>query len=148
MTEFGFYHLRTLPLERALPRLLEKAVERGHRVLIVAESSERVAQLDTALWTYDPASFLAHGTAADGDAVNQPVLIAATADNRNFADVLVLVDGAVVADVAGYKRCLELFDGNDEAQDQRARQRWTRRKAEGHALTYWKQDDKGGWSKD
>ncbi|MGH6719673.1 MAG: DNA polymerase III subunit chi [Alphaproteobacteria bacterium] len=148
MTEFGFYHLRKFPLERALPRLLEKAVERGHRVLVVAESDERVAQLDAALWTYDPGAFLPHGTLADGNALRQPILIAASPDNRNDADVLVLLDGAEVADVTPFARCLDLFDGNDDGQVARARERWTRRKAEGHPLAYWRQDDQGGWSKE
>jgi len=62
MAEVGFYHLTRAPLERALPRLLEKAREAGYRALVVAASEERVAALDALLWTYDPASFLAHGT--------------------------------------------------------------------------------------
>lgn len=147
MTDFAFYHLRRIPLERALPRLLEKVVERGHRVLVVAESAERIAQLDAALWTYDPASFLAHGTAAEADAERQPILLAAAPDNRNRADVIVLVDGVDVDDLAPYGRCLDMFDGNDEGQVARARERYARRKAAGQTLTYWRQDDQGGWSK-
>lgn len=147
MTEFGFYHLRTMPLERALPRLLEKAVERGHRALVVAESAERVAALDAALWTYDPDSFLPHGTATDGNAARHPILIAEAPDNRNGADLLVLAGGVDVEDASAFDRCLDLFDGNDEAAVAAARERWRRRKAQGHALTYWQQDDKGAWSK-
>ena len=36
MTEIGFYHLTQSPLERALPRLLEKAHASGARVVVMA----------------------------------------------------------------------------------------------------------------
>lgn len=145
MTEIGFYHLRALPLERALPRLLEKALERGHRALVLAESAERVAALDAALWTYDPASFLPHGTAAGPAPERQPILIADRPDNRNNADLLVLIGGVETADLGAFARCLDLFDGNDESQIGAARERWQRRKAEGHTLTYWQQSETGQW---
>jgi DNA polymerase-3 subunit chi len=147
VTEFGFYHLRTQPLERALPRLLEKVVERGHRVLLLAESAERAAALDAMLWTFDPASFLPHGTTAQASAGLQPILIATELDYRNGADVLVLIDGMDVPEAGAFARCLDLFDGNDEGAVAAARERWRRRKHMGNALTYWQQDDKGAWAK-
>jgi DNA polymerase-3 subunit chi len=42
MAEVGFYHLLSTPLERALPRLLERALGQGHRVVLQAGSAERV----------------------------------------------------------------------------------------------------------
>jgi DNA polymerase-3 subunit chi len=63
MAEVGFYHLGTTALERALPRLLERALADGHRVVVLAGSAERVAHLDGLLWIYNEASFLPHGTA-------------------------------------------------------------------------------------
>ena len=67
MTEIGFYHLLTTPLERALPRLLERARAQGYRLVVRAASSERVEHLNALLWTYDEAGFLPHGSARDGD---------------------------------------------------------------------------------
>jgi len=46
MTEIGFYHLQRSPLERALPKLLEKVLEAGKRAVVVARSDERVEQLN------------------------------------------------------------------------------------------------------
>ena len=51
MAEVGFYHLGNTALERALPRLLERALADGHRVVVLAGSEERVAHLDNLLWT-------------------------------------------------------------------------------------------------
>src|SRR3546814_2043789 len=73
MTEVRFYHLQRIPLERALPQLLEKTLERGWRAVVMAGSGQSVAALDSHLLTYGKASFLPHGTAKDGPADHQPV---------------------------------------------------------------------------
>jgi len=73
LAEIGFYHLLSTPLERALPRLLERARTQGNPIVVRCGSAERVAQLDALLWTYDEASFLAHGSARDGNAEAQPI---------------------------------------------------------------------------
>jgi DNA polymerase-3 subunit chi len=146
MAEIGFYHLTATPLERALPRLLERALAEGHRVVVLAGSPERVDYLDQALWTYDDASFLPHGSARHGNAERQPVWLTTEDENPNGANMLVLVDGANSARLAEYARCCDMFDGNDEAAVAAARQRWKQAKAAGHALTYWEQAD-GKWEK-
>ena len=146
MSEVGFYHLLTMKLDRALPKLLERALAGGDRVVVVAGSAERVDQLDGILWTYDEASFLPHGSARDGNAERQPIWLTALDENPNRAGMLVLVDGARSARLGEYARCCDIFDGNDETAVAAARQRWAEAKAAGHALTYWEQRD-GKWEK-
>ncbi len=145
MSEIGFYHLRTMPLDRALPKLLERAVAGGQRVVVIAGSPERVEYLNALLWTYDEASFLPHGSARDGNAASQPIWLASADENPNGASLAMLVDGAS-ADPAHYARCFDIFDGNDEAAVAAARRRWSEAKAAGHALTYWQQTERG-WEK-
>ncbi len=146
MAEIGFYHLRTMPLERALPRILERALAEGHRVVVMAGSAERVEHLDALLWTYDEASFLPHGSARDGQAERQPIWLTDRDENPNRATMLVLVDGASTALLADYARCCDIFDGNDEAAVAAARLRWKSAKAAGHQLVYWEQTE-GRWQK-
>jgi DNA polymerase-3 subunit chi len=146
VTEVGFYHLRSTPLERALPRILERALTEGHRVVVMAGSAERVDHLDALLWTYDDASFLPHGTARDGSGDRQPVWLTTADENPNSATMLVLVDGARSARLGAYTRCCDMFDGNDEAAVTAARERWREAKAAGHRLVYWEQSE-GKWEK-
>jgi len=146
MTEVGFYHLKTMTLERALPRLLERALADGHRVLVMAGSEERVSTLDAVLWTYNDASFLPHGTARDGNAARQPVFLAAVDENPNRATMLVLVDGAHATRLSDFRRVCDMFDGNDEAAVAAARERWREAKEAGHELVYWQQSETG-WEK-
>ncbi|MCS5608435.1 MAG: DNA polymerase III subunit chi, partial [Alphaproteobacteria bacterium] len=93
MPEVGFYHLLHMPLERALPKLLEKALERGHRAIVLTGSKERAEDLNAALWTYEERSWLPHGSAGDGSPETQPIYLTAEEENPNGADILVAVDG-------------------------------------------------------
>lgn len=147
MTEIGFYRLRRSPLERALPRLVERILERGARAVILAGSEERAEALNALLWTYDPDSFLPHGSARDGAPEMQPVWLTARDENPNGANVLVVTDGTSPAEIGRFERCLDLFDGNDPAAVAAARERWRVYAAAGHGLTYWRQDDGGRWVK-
>ncbi len=132
MTEVLFYHLQRQPLERVLPTLLEKSLERGWRVVVQAASEERVEALDAHLWTYRDDSFLPHGTWRDAEAREQPILLTINDDNPNQASVRFLVDGAAVpSDAAAYERIVLLFDGDDPEAVAAARARWEEAKAKG-----------------
>jgi DNA polymerase-3 subunit chi len=147
MTDIGFYHLTRSGLDRALPKLLEKVLASGARAVVVAGSAERVEQLNALLWTYDPASFLPHGSSRDGEPADQPIWLTDHPDNPNDATIVVLTEGATVPDLGRYQRCLDLFDGRDEAAVAAARDRWMTARAAGHAVTYWQQNERGGWEK-
>ena len=71
-TEVLFYHLEQQTLDKVLPTLVEKTLERGWRAVVQAGTQERLAAIDLALWTYKEDSFLAHGSAKDGHAA-EPV---------------------------------------------------------------------------
>jgi DNA polymerase III subunit chi len=146
VAEVGFYHLLSTPLERALPKLIERARALGYVIVVRTGSAERVAQLDTALWIYDEASFLPHGSARDGNAVRQPIWLTDRNENPNQATMLVLVDGVEAGDLASFARCADIFDGNDESAVEAARERWRRARAAGHDLTYWQQTG-AGWER-
>ena len=145
MTEIRFYHLQMTPLERALPKLVAKVLASGARAVIVLGSDERVTQIDGALWTYDPNSFLPHGSARDSRPQDQPVWLTTADENPNGAGVLILADGATSSRIGEFDKCLEIFDGNDANSVAAARERWRTYKSAAHRLTYWQQDDSGRW---
>ena len=146
MAEIGFYHLTSTPLERALPKLLERGRAQGLSIVVRAGSAERVARLDAILWTYDEASFLAHGSARDGNPAAQPIWLTERQENPNRATMLVLVDGSEAGDLSSFARCADLFDGDDPAAVEAARLRWRRAREAGHELTYWQQTA-AGWER-
>ena len=147
MTEVRFYHLTRTRLEQALPQLLERALARDWRAVVIAGSDARVEQLNQHLWTYDDKGFLPHGSAKDGYAEQQPIWLTATDENPNGAHVAFLVDGATTSGSEAFGLVAEMFDGNDPEAVQAARQRWKAYRQAGHDLTYWQQDERGRWKK-
>lgn len=146
-TEVFFYHLERHPLERVLPNLLERTLERGWKAVVQVGSPERMAALDTHLWTYRDDSFLAHGTARDGPARLQPVLLTTGEDNPSEAAIRFLVDGATIASFAGYVRVVVIFDGADRPAVEAARSQWKAARGDGCAVTYWQQTEAGRWER-
>jgi len=153
MPEIWFYHLQRQRLEDVLPLLLEKCLERKWRVTVQASSEERLEALDQHLWTYQDASFLAHGRACDSDAELQPIFLTRGSENPNQSRVRCLIERASslpIFDEGGaeaYERMILLFDGNDEEELAFARNEWKQLKAAGRDLSYWKQGTAGGWEK-
>jgi DNA polymerase III subunit chi len=148
MTEVYFYHLQRQPLEKVLPTLLAKSLERGWRVVVQAGTPDRVASLDAHLWTYDEDSFLPHGTSTEEDAADNPVVLTMDTVNHNQAIARFLVDGVALPEDAGaYQRIVVLFDGNDDTYLAIARDQWKQVKAAGHEAQYWQQNEDGRWGK-
>lgn len=146
MTEILIYQLQRQPLERVLPALIEKSVERGWRVIVQAASEERLEALDAQLWTFRDDSFLPHGTWQEAEASEQPILLTLNGDNPNGAAVRFLIDGAPMpADASAYQRIVLLVDGEDPDAVAAARAQWSEGKAKGFDVTYWRPDEEGRW---
>jgi len=160
-----FYHLTATPLERALPKLMEKAFTGRFRTLLVAESDARVDQLNQLLWTYDPGSFLPHGSLKEGNAEQQPILLVTSSsfgstegspaagdpllkakDDGKF-NLLAITDGTQPEKPEQFERILDIFNGNDAQAVEKARTRWTSYKNAGHNISYLRQNESGGWEK-
>jgi DNA polymerase-3 subunit chi len=148
MTEILFYHLERQPLEDVLPRLLERSLERGWKVVVQTTTRERLEALDGLLWTYDDQSFLPHAPDSEPDAADEAIVLTTGGGNPNGAGVRFLVEGAALpADAASYQRIVLMFDGNDDEAVGAARSAWKDLRSAGHDLTYWQQSDEGRWEK-
>ena len=148
--EIWFYHLQRQPLERALPALLEKARERGWRVVVQTLDDLRLKALDDLLWTYRPESFLTHGSSGEKGAERQPILLTRADDNKNEAQLRVFVQGAEIAGLdalRGYERVILMFDGGNEAELAAARLQWSALKKGQAELAYWQQSEEGRWER-
>ncbi len=145
MTAIRFYHLQTQTMTQALPALITKAYEQGHKIL-VKTADERTAQdLSEHLWTSNPGSFLPHGTAKDGYKDLQPIFLTPGNDNPAGADVLIVAGGETPQEIESFALCCEMLDGRNEAAIKAARERWKTYKEAGHEVTYWQQTPQGGW---
>lgn len=146
MTEIRFYHLQRQPVEQVLPGLLSKALDQKRRVVVKIPDATMLEKLNAYLWTYDPNSFLPHGSAKDGHAERQPVWLTLENEAPNHADMLIVLSHTETPDPSPFALCCEFVDGHDEDDVARARARWKDYKARGFDITYWQQGDKG-WEK-
>ncbi len=144
-TEVLFYHLERQTLEQVLPQLLEVSLQRGWKVLVQATSKERVAVLNSHLWTYLENSFLPHGSQEDGMASEQPIWLTVDEENPNGANVLFMVEGAQRASFSEFERCVYMFDGAHEASVTQARIYWKEIKDKGFQAIYYQQSGDGKW---
>ena len=144
MGEAYFYHLTATPLEATLPTLLSKALGAGWRVAVRGRDAPRLTWLDDRLW--EGQGFLPHGLASAPHAADQPILLT-TGGADNGATCMVSVDGAEVTaeEVTASDRTMILFDGNDGAALQRAREQWKALTGAGIKAKYWSQET-GPWA--
>lgn len=146
MAEVLFYHLTRTTAEATLPTLLERSLARGWRAVVRSGAPERLAALDSHLWTYAEASFLPHGTAASAHPAREPVYLTAGEEIPNGAEVLFLIEGARVRpeEAARLSRLVLLFRDADAQAVEAARADWRAVTAAGLTATYWAQEG-GRW---
>ena len=142
--QVDFYHLTTTPVERALPGIAVKVVESGGRLLIVSDDERQRRQVDVALWSWQPDSFLPHAQAGGGDDSVQPVLIGASVDPANRARFVALIDGLWRDEALGFDRAFHFFDADRIVESRAAWKALADR--DGVERRYFKQDENGRWS--
>ena len=149
-----FYRVSERPRGQVRPVMLERSLERGWRVVVRGTERARIEALSAHLWTHGDASFLPHGSEADGDAARQPVWLCcdpanSEGGNPNDANTLFLIDNAEaeLEELAAMAMVAVLFDGLDEAAVARAREQWRLVSEAGLKAVYWAQDPGGAWVK-
>jgi DNA polymerase III subunit chi len=141
--QVDFYHLTRMPLERALPRIAERVVGSGARLLIVSALEDQRSALDRLLWQFAPDSFLPHGLAGGAHDDRQPILIAGDVAPANGARHVAMVDGEWRDAALGFERAFHFFD---EEAIGAARAAWKGLAGrEDIERRYWKQNDAGKW---
>ncbi|MEL6235559.1 MAG: DNA polymerase III subunit chi [Pseudomonadota bacterium] len=147
MAEVLFYHLTRSALETTLPGLLERSLAKGWHVVLRIGGADRLAALDSLLWTYDEAGFLPHGGPAAPHGERQPIYLTTGSEIPNRAEALFLVDGATasVDEMSRLTRTVLIFDGRDPEAVAAARSEWSTVTGAGLTAVYWAQTERG-WS--
>jgi DNA polymerase-3 subunit chi len=70
MAEVRFHHFERRKPVAALAGLLREALAQGRRAVVQFADEASLMRADEELWTLEPASFLPHGSARDGDAAS------------------------------------------------------------------------------
>jgi DNA polymerase-3 subunit chi len=144
--EYWFYHLEASTIEDVLPGLLEKTREKGWRALVKLPDAH-LAEMDSYLWTYKADSFLPHGRDDEPMAELQPITLSSSVDTAAGYQAVFLLGGSDVSETSNVERCMVMINGRSESDVVRERNRWKSLKPKGATLSYYQQNDHGGWSK-
>lgn len=138
-----FYHLTASPAESVLPRICERILAEGQRMVVVG-TPQQLDSLDVQLWGFASDSFLPHGKAGEAHAERQPILLAAEPTNANAARNVAIADGQWRDEALAFDRLFYFFDAS-RIEDARVNWIALKEKAEVERR-YWKQDDRGRWA--
>lgn len=136
-TRVDFYVIQSdAPRERLRTacRVVEKAYQAGHTVLVWHSDVEELREFDELLWTFGDGSFVPHeAITAEGFAA-APVLLTSSPTPPGGFDVLVNLAPEVPVCVAEARRVAEFIDG-DPARRQAGRARFRTYKDRGWSPT-------------
>ena len=144
--EYWFYHLEASTIEGVLPGLLEKTRQKGWRALVKLPESQLKA-MDDYLWTYKEDSFLPHGRDDEPMAEQQPITLSSAAQTVQGHQAVFLIGGSEIADMLGLERAMVMINGRSQDDVRRERARWKALKGAGATLSYYQQNERGGWIK-
>jgi DNA polymerase-3 subunit chi len=118
-------------------RYLRKAARAGRTAVAVAPA-ERLAQLDRALWRFDPTDFVPHVRLASGARPSPlhaatPVWLVERAADAPSRGLLLNLGDEAPAGFEDFERVVELVS-TDPGDRSSARARWRQYQAQGHAL--------------
>jgi len=89
-------------------RLIEKAVNKGNRVMVATKNHEESKMLDEALWSFRPEAFIPHTIHGDGESSDTPVVISHTEDDQSHHDVMVNLRLEIPSQFSRFKRLAEI----------------------------------------
>jgi DNA polymerase-3 subunit chi len=136
MTEISF-HFNVPDRTEYACRLLRKALRKGAQV-VVTGAPPVLAELDRALWSFDPLEFVPHVMPRPGQALaprlrTTPVWLVADLAQAGHHDVLVNLHDDAPAGFESFVRVIEIVTPV-EADRAAARQRWKHYATRGYAI--------------
>lgn len=112
-------------------RLTQKVYSQGYKVFIYADNQSLINKMDNLLWTFQPGSFLPHGTNENTN--NDPIVIGKTQPPETIHDVLINLAGTSPDFFSSFDRVAEIVGGS-ESEKLEARERYRFYRDRGYEL--------------
>lgn len=118
-------------------RLLRKATRQNARITVTGPGPA-LAELDRALWSFEPTEFIPHVMLREGEALREvlrdtPVCLAATLSGAPHHEVLLNLGAEPPAGFETFERLIEIVSTDDDDRAA-ARARWKHYAARGYAI--------------
>ena len=132
MTRIDFYRNVDDKLRFAC-RLTAKVCAKPAKLIVWSPDAKRLSEFDRNLWAWQPTSFVPHCRVDSPLAAETPVLLATNGEALPHHEVLLNLADEWPPFFASFDRLLEIVS-NDEADKERARERWSFYKKRGSDL--------------
>jgi DNA polymerase-3 subunit chi len=146
MPEISFYKISATPLERVLPKLLEKILEQDYKCLVKFENNQLMEEINSRLWSVGRKTFIPHGSTSDNFPEMQPVLLTTGEENLNSASILITIGMAEFSSKKDFDKVLHLFENTPE-ETEWANKLFNCCSESNDKINYYIQDESGNWSK-
>ncbi len=116
MPQVDFYLLKQTAIEARYPfacRLLEKAYQHGHQLLVHTSSKEESTYFDNLLWTFSDASFIPHNQLDNAQEPRPPLQISEGLAAQHHNDILLNLNNEIPAFFQQFKRVIEIVPADD-----------------------------------
>lgn len=114
-------------------RLVDKAWQQNHKVLLQANSRSEAEALDELLWAFKAESFIPHHMVGDGPTPPPPVRIGWEDLPSDSRDILINLSASIPSGFERFQRVIEIVAGTHEEREQ-AREHWKEYKRLGYAV--------------
>lgn len=132
MTQVDF-HFNVPDVSQYACRLVRKVWQKGLHVVVYCNDTNRLAQFDRLLWSFEPLSFIPHVSVLHPLAAQTPVLLTASAADvpASHRQVLLNLGQITPPGFTDYQRVVELV-GRDAPGRQAARERFRHYREQGY----------------
>jgi DNA polymerase III subunit chi len=114
-------------------RLAAKAFAASNKVVVYSPDAEVLTNFDRTLWSYQATGFVPHAFAGTAVAPETPIVLAKSDQGLPHTDVLLNLANEWPPFFASFERLLEIV-GSDEADKERARERYAFYKKRGYDI--------------
>lgn len=145
--DVSFYHLTSIPLEKALPNLVFKIYNSKARCLILCNDDQQMREINDVLWTFSTKKFIPHGSTEENNKSIQPVLVSTSIEElSNNPEVLVILNNENIESNKNFKKYLYMTYGNkDDLNVVSFYNLYKSYTTKGHNTKLWTLDKSGKW---
>lgn len=145
MKEINFYCVEE-EVNNFLYNFLSKLVDKGNRIFIYSENTEKMEKLDNALWTIKKVEFLPHLLYNDKGAEETLIIISNQKENKNNSNFILI--SSYFDDLEflnSFEKIFYIFSPINQNIIEYTKNSWLKYKKENFDLKLLKKDSSGKW---
>lgn len=145
MKEINFYCIEE-DANSFLYNFLSKLVDKGNKIFIYSENTEKMEKLDNTLWTMKKVEFLPHLLYNDEGAEETPIIISNQKENKNNSNFILISSYFDDTEfLNSFEKVFYIFSPINSNIIEYTKNSWNKYKNQNFDLKLFKKDSSGKW---